>query len=228
MVGAESPSQAAAEAIDRIPRRTLHEEVATRVRDMIIEGVLEPGARINEVQLGARLGVSRTPLREAIRTLSSEGLIDLVPSRGAVVRRLTPEAIYGMLEALALIEPPAGRLGCERASDGEIAHVLGLHGTMMERYAERDRLPYYKLNQAIHTAIVALAHNQTVLEIHSNLQGRLKRIRFLGNGTPEKWSAAVAEHEAMAEALGRRDGAGLAAVLERHLWRTWDRVREIV
>lgn len=211
-----------------IARRTLHDEVLTRVRDMIIEGELAPGERINEVPLCERLGVSRTPLREALKTLASEGLVDASPGRGVRVRRLTPEDVHGMLEVMAELEALAGRLACARASDEGIAGVRALHEEMMRLYEEGDRLHYFKLNQTIHSSIVALSGNETLAEVHGNLQARLKRIRFIGNREPAKWRDAVTEHELMVAALEARDGDALANVLHAHLMHTWERVREIV
>jgi DNA-binding GntR family transcriptional regulator len=209
-----------------IRQRTLHDEVTARVRDMIIEGTLAAGARINESELGPRLGVSRTPLREAIRTLASEGLIELVPRKGAVVRRFSAADVQSMLETVAVLEQAAARLACRRASQGEIDRVVGLHEAMMSRYRSRQRLAYFKLNQAIHTAIVQLAHNPVTAEVHEMLQSRLKRIRYLGNEAPEKWAAAVAEHEQMIAALVARDGDALAEVLGRHMDKTLERVAD--
>ena len=213
---------------DLIPRRTLHGEVVARVRDMIIEGTLETGTRINESELGPRLGVSRTPLREALRTLASEGLIDLVPSKGAVVRSFGLAEITEMLESVKALEGFAARLGTARASDEEIAGVLAIHDEMVARYEARERLAYYKLNQSIHSAIVNLAHNRSLSELHALVQGRLKRIRYIGNHAPAKWAGAMADHERMADALRRRDGDALAAALEDHMDNTLDRVRDVL
>jgi DNA-binding GntR family transcriptional regulator len=215
-------------SVNPIQRRTLHTEVATRLRDMIIEGGLRAGQRVNETEIGLVLGVSRTPLREAIRTLAGEGLIELVPGKGAVVRRFGLEDVRHMLEAIKTLEQFAGLHACERASAAEIAAILELHRTMMSRYRSRKRLAYYKLNQAIHSAIVRAAHNPVFAELHDNLQARMKRIRYVGNESPEKWAAAVAEHEEMAAALAKRDGAALCEVLGRHLDRTLDRVRDVL
>jgi DNA-binding GntR family transcriptional regulator len=211
-----------------IQRQTLHEQVAERLRDLIIEGQLAPGTRINEQALVETLGVSRTPLREALRTLAGEGLIDIRPSRGSVVRRLTADDVFAMLEVLAELEKLAGRLTCARATDAELAGLLAIHQAMMEHYARRDRLPYYKLNQSIHTQIARLSRNPTLIEVQANIQARLKRIRFLGNRGPEAWASAVAEHEEMARALAARDGERLGEVLARHLMNTWDRVKSVV
>src|SRR3712207_3743864 len=123
-----------------VSRRSLHDELVGRVHDMIIDGQLPPGARIHEGQLGQALGVSRTPLREALKFLASEGLIDLVPGRGAVVRTLTPKDVRNMLDVLSALEALAGKLACRNATDAQIAEVRRLHDEMMAFYAARNRL----------------------------------------------------------------------------------------
>lgn len=211
-----------------ISRRTLHVEVVERVRDLIIDGTLAMGERVNESELGPRLGVSRTPLREALRTLASEGLIDLVPSKGAVVRRFSPADVAQMLESIKAIEGFCARVGVDRASPAEIESVLALHRQMVEHYNRRERLEYYKLNQSIHTKIVSLAHNRSLNELHALVQGQLKRIRFIGNESPQKWAGAMSEHEAMAAALAERNGEALARVLEIHMDNTLERVLDVI
>jgi DNA-binding GntR family transcriptional regulator len=219
--GREAP---ATEAPAPIARRSLHDQVVGRVRDLITDGTLEPGSRIKEGQLGAQLGVSRTPLREALKFLASEGLVELVAARGAIVRRFTARDVRDMLDVLAVLEAFAARLACARASDGDIAEVRRLHDRMVERYAVRDRLEYFKLNQQIHSAFLRLAGNATLEESHASIQSRMKRIRYVGNEEPGKWAAALAEHEEMIRALEARDGDALAAIVTRHLENTWARV----
>lgn len=216
------------EGVTRITRVTLHDAVLNQLRDMIIEGRLPPGSRINEGQVGASLGVSRTPLREAIKTLASEGLIEIIPAKGAIVRRFGENDIREILEVLKTLEQAAARLACLRATDAGIAGIRKLHDEMMERYAVRDRLSYFKLNQSIHSAIVRAADNAMLLEAHEMLQARIKRIRFVGNETPDRWAAAVAEHGEMIAALVKRDADALAEVLGRHLDKTVERVRDAI
>ncbi len=226
----EANPQATADAEPNAPipitRQPLHDLVVTRLRDMIIDGSLVPGGRINESRLCEQLGVSRTPLREAIKTLAGEGLVDLLPGRGTVVRKFTPEDAKGMLEVLAEMEGLAGRLACERASDDVIGGIVAVHNEMMDLYRTGDRMAYYKLNQQIHSMIAAASGNTTLAELHGNLQGRMKRIRFIGNAEPEKWRGAVAEHEQMIDALSQRDGAALEKILRLHLENTWQRIRD--
>lgn len=211
-----------------ITKVSLHDEVANRVRDLIIEGVLEPGSRIDESRLIQQLGVSRTPFREALRTLAAEGLVIVRPSKGSLVRRLTPEDVFSMLEVLAQLERLAGELACQRATDAEITDLVDLHNRMLGYYAARKRMPYYKLNQEFHARLCALSNNATLIELQANLQARLKRIRYIGNEQPENWAGAVSDHEKMVAALKERDGRRLGKMMAEHLQNTWDRVKNSV
>jgi DNA-binding GntR family transcriptional regulator len=230
-VAAETGTAELARALEAVPpitRVTLHDEVLTRVRDMIIEGKLPPGTRINEVQIGAMLGVSRTPLREAIKTLVSEGLVDIIPAKGAVVRSFDARAIRDILEVIKALEQMAARLVCSQATDSELAALQTTHDQMMRLYRAGDRLAYFKLNQKIHSGLAQASGNPVLAQTHEQLQSRIKRIRFIGNEEPGRWAGAVAEHEEMMRALAARDGDALARVVGEHLDHTLERVRHAV
>lgn len=220
------PDSAVPGGIAPLHRRSLHDELVERIRDMIIEGQLAPATRIHEGQLGKALGVSRTPLREALKYLASEGLIELVAGRGAIVKQLTARDVRDMLDVLAAIEGLGARLTCRNATDEEIAGLRRIHDEMMQFYATRSRLEYYRRNQAFHTGLAQLSGNALLGSLHQVIQARLKRIRFIGNEEPAKWDAAVAEHHEMMAALEARDGARLADVVTTHLERTWARVAD--
>lgn len=168
-----------ARAVEPVVRRTQHDEVVGRMRDMIIECHLPPGTRVHGGQLCEALGISRTPLREALKYLASEGLLYLVAGRGAVVHRLSARDVQDMLVVLSTLEALAGRLVCAHASDRDIAHIRRLHDRMMDYYDCGDRLEYYKLNQDIYSAIADLSGNAYLASTHDAAQARLKRIRFL-------------------------------------------------
>lgn len=211
-----------------IVRQNLHDVIVSRIRDMIIEGTLVAGSRVHEGNLGRDLGVSRTPLREALKFLASEGLIELVPTRGAVVRRFSAKDVQDSLIVLGNLEALAGCLACERATDDELVQIRALHDEMMQFYAAQDRLPYFKLNQEIHASILRSCHNEALSYVHGILQARLKRIRYIGNERPEKWAGAVADHEEIIVALEARDADSLAAALEAHMAATWSRVKDVI
>ncbi|MHB1304042.1 MAG: GntR family transcriptional regulator [Acidiphilium sp.] len=211
-----------------IRRWTLHDELVSRIRDMIIEGRMAPGQRVHEGLLGKTLGVSRTPLREALKFLASEGLVELVAGRGAVIREFSQTDVHDMLEVLGEIEALGGRLACARASDTELAHMRALHDEMMRLYAAADQLGYYKCNQAIHSGLALLSGNAFLAATHDTIQSRLKRVRFIGHDKPAHWSSAVAEHDEIMTALENRDAERLSAAIKHHLHQAWLRAREVM
>ncbi len=208
-----------------IERPTLHAIVVSRIRDMVIDGALPAGVRIHEGQLGEQLGISRTPLREALKVLASEGLVELIPSRGAVVTTLTPKTARDMLDVLEQLEAMAAPLICQNATDEEIGEICRLHDQMLGFYATRSRLEYFKLNQQIHSRLISLAGNQALSLVYEILQTKLKRIRFIGDKKDDSWRAAVEDHEEMMKALESRDGPGLASAMVEHVSKSWDRIK---
>jgi DNA-binding GntR family transcriptional regulator len=212
----------------RIERPTLHNVVVSRIRDMIIEGQLPSGVRIHEGRVGEQLGVSRTPLREALKVLANEGLVELIPNRGAKVRKLTAKEVQDMLAVLATLEELAGSLTCQNASDAGIREVRRLHDEMLAFYTARNRLEYFKRNQQIHSALISLSGNESLALVHDLLQSRMKQIRYLGHRAEAQWAAAVADHEDMIGALEARDGRRLSAAMVNHLARTWDRIKNVI
>lgn len=204
--------------------RSLHETVTARLRDLIVEGRLPEGSRIVERELCDQLNVSRTPLREAFKVLAAEGLVEILPNRGAVVSPLGPREARAMLAVIARLEAFAGELACLHASDADIAALTDMHERMMEHYRRRERMEYFHINQAIHLEIVRLAGNEILSPIHSRLHARMKRARFRGGDIPENWASAVADHEELISGLQRRDAPAVSAVLQRHLDTTWIRL----
>lgn len=213
------------EPMEQIARTPLHEEVTNRLRDMIVESKLVPGERIQELQLAQQLGVSRTPIREALKVLTSEGLVELLPLRGAIVKVFTDKDARDMLDVIALLEAFAGERAC-LAEPARIEAILEMHRRMATLYAQRQRLEYFVLNQQIHEALIALADNETLSLTHATLSKRMRSLRYSGNSAPENWAAAMAEHETMMAALERRDGPALARAMRTHIQNTWPRVRQ--
>lgn len=204
--------------------RSLHETVVARLRDLIAEGHLPEGSRIIERELCDRLGVSRTPLREAFKVLASEGLVEILPNRGAVVTRLSPREAHDMLAVLARLEAFAGELACAHATDAELHDLRDLHDRMMAHYRQREKLEYFRINQNIHVEIVRVARNEALRLAHGRLHARMKRSRFRGNDIPDNWAAAVADHEELIVALETRNGRLAHDVLRRHIEASWTRL----
>lgn len=205
---------------------SLHEQAARRLRQMLVEGQIAPGAKLNERELAEVLRVSRTPLREAIKMLAAEGLVELVPNRGAVAVTLREEDVAHSFELMAALEGFSGELAAQRITDGELAEVQALHFEMLAAYTRQDLSTYYALNARIHHAINAAARNPVLAQTYGQVNARLQALRFRSNQDGAKWKRAVQEHEAMVEALKARDGAALRAVLVAHLHNKRDVVLE--
>jgi DNA-binding GntR family transcriptional regulator len=164
-----------------------------------------------------RLGVSRTPLREAIKRLASEGLVALQPNRGAIVTPLTLAAVRETFEVMGALEALAGQLACRNITDAQLAEIRALHYEMLACHARGDLAGYFRCNQAIHLAVVAASGNATLAATYGNLNAHVRRARYMANLSRERWDRAVAEHEEMLAALGARDGARLQRLLSEHL-----------
>jgi DNA-binding GntR family transcriptional regulator len=205
------------QAISPISRRPLHEEAVDRLRDLIIQGQLAPGARLNERLLCERLGISRTPLREAIKLLAREGLVALLPNRGAQVAPLERGRLAETLEVMAALESLAGELACRNASAERIAEIRALHEEMVQMHARGDLASYFRYNQAIHLKIVEASGNATLANVYRQLNANVLRARYMANLSRERWDEAVREHERILAALEARDVPQLRRLLHDHL-----------
>ena len=195
---------------------------------MIIEGTLEPGTKIPEKELCESFGVSRTPMREALKVLANEGLAVLEPNRGAWVSTVTMEELESTFPVIAALERLAGELACQNGSAAQIAYVRQRHDDMVRYHAARDRQPYFQANQDIHEGIISAAGNPILTQHHKALASRAKRARFLANISDARWNQAVAEHELIIDALEARDGQKLGEVLSTHLLNKFAALKERV
>ena len=211
-----------------IAREVLHQQVAVRLRQRIVEGQLGPGIKLNERELSEQLQVSRTPLREAIKMLAAEGLVLLLPNRGAVVVQLGTQDVVDTFEVIAGLEGQSGELAAQRIDAAELAEIRALHFEMLAAHARRDLPTYYRLNAMIHNQINAAARNPVLTQTYRNINARLQALRFRSNFDEAKWQRAVQEHEQMIEALVERDAAGLRALLVQHLEHKRDAVLELM
>ena len=200
----------------------MHQQVAHRLRQMLVENRIPPGAKLNERELSDELNVSRTPLREAIKMLAAEGLVELLPNRGAIAVDLTELDILNTFEVMAGLEAQSGELAAQRVTDAELAEIKAMHYEMLAAYTRRDLPAYYRLNASIHNAINLAAKNPILTATYQQVNARLQALRFRSNQDGEKWSAAVKEHEQMINALTARDAVAMRAVLMSHLFNKRD------
>lgn len=201
----------------KILKGSLHDEAVSRIRDMIVEGQLEPGSKISEKQLCETFGISRTPVREALKVLATEGYLELLPNRGARVAQLTRKDLADLFHVMAALEGLAGELACAKITEPQLVEIRALHHEMLAHYARGDRAAYFRVNQAIHEAIIAAADNGVLTAQYESLCGRIRPARFMSSVSRERWDEAVREHGEILEALARRDGARLRDLLQQHL-----------
>ena len=207
-----------------IPRAALHQQVAPRLRQMLVENRILPGAKLNERELAEALQVSRTPLREAIKMLAAEGLVELLPNRGAIAVELTEADVLSTFEMMAGLEAMSGELAAQRITDAELAEIRAMHFEMLAAYTRRDLSAYYRLNSKIHSAINQAAKNSVLTITYNQVNARLQALRFRSNQDEGKWKQAMAEHDRMIDALGKRDAGAMRKVLAEHL----DHKRDVV
>jgi DNA-binding GntR family transcriptional regulator len=200
-----------------IVRRPLHEEATDRLRDLIVQGRLAAGARLNERLLTAQLGLSRTPLREAFKVLATEGLVELLPNRGAIVSQLDATRLSETLVVMGALDALAGELACMSATDAQINEIRALHYEMLAYHARGDLAGYFKFNQAIHLKIVKYSGNAVLYNTYRQLNGAMQRARYMANLSKERWMEAVREHEEILAALSARDVKRIRALLSDHL-----------
>ena len=216
------------EARTAIGRRTLHAHVTERLRDMIVEGELGQGERIDERALCTRFEVSRTPLREALKVLASEGLVELLPNRGARVTEITATDVEALFELAAGLERMAAELAAERATDRELAELGRLQDTMERHHEARRRAEYFRANQRIHSSIIAFARNDLLGEMHAGLMTKIRRARYQANASQDRWDASVHEHRGVLGALEARDAADAGRRMREHVLNTGAAVAEAV
>jgi DNA-binding GntR family transcriptional regulator len=185
-------------------RTNLHDMLVAGIREMVIAGVLRPGDKIPEQALCHRFGVSRTPLREALKVLASEGMLQLLPRRGAIVANVSSEEIDELFPVMAALEALAGELVCKHASDEDLARLRAIHDHMMRAHAAEDEL-------------VSTAGNATLTTSYMQILTRTRAFRFVARKSLENWQAAVRDHHAIMDALRARNAARLSRLLRRHV-----------
>jgi DNA-binding GntR family transcriptional regulator len=200
-----------------IHRPTLHEELVERLRNLVVEDTLKPGEKVPEKDLCEAFGVSRTPLREALKVLASEGLVALEANRGARVAKVTRAELEKTFPVIAVLEELAGELACRNLSDAEIDEIEKRHDAMIKAYLAKDRKAYFQANQDIHNALIEGARNDILESHHRLLASRVRRARFMANLSDDRWAQAIREHEQMMEKLHERDAEGLGRLMKMHM-----------
>ncbi len=209
----------------RLVHNSLHDEVAAQLRERIFAGELLPGTFLDEAHLAEQLSISRTPLREALKVLTAEGLVRHEPRRGCFVNEVTEQDLNEIFPVLALLEGQCAREAALHASDADIDALQALHDKL-GRHAKARRInDYYAANFAIHEAIITLADNRWLAQVIGDLRKIVKLSRLQQLHAPGRLDQSLSEHMAVFAALKARDPDGADAAMRTHLTRQREALR---
>ena len=211
----------------RVVPSSLHAEVAHNLRQRIFDGELEPGMFLDEVALAEAMQISRTPLREALKVLTAEGLVRHEPRRGCFVAEVTEQDLDEIFPVIALLEGRCAHEAALHATDTELQDLQDLHDRLA-RYAKAGRInDYYETNFAIHEAIIALAGNRWLAQVIADLRKILRLARQQQLHARGRLGQSLSEHLAVFAALKARDALGAEAAMRTHITRQREALREL-
>jgi DNA-binding GntR family transcriptional regulator len=211
----------------RVVQSSLHDEVAAQLRERIFAGELPPGSFLDEVRLAQEMNISRTPMREALKVLTAEGLVRHEPRRGCFVNEVTEQDLDEIFPVIGLLEGRCAYEAAQHASDADIETLEVLH-QKLAKYAKARRInEYYEANFAIHEAIIRLADNRWLASVIADLRKILRLARLQQLHAPGRLDQSLSEHLAVFAALKARDADGAEAAMRTHLQRQREALREL-
>ena len=211
----------------RLIHSSLHDQVAATLREQIFAGTLAPGSFVDEVALCESLKISRTPLREALKVLTAEGLVRHEPRRGCFVNEVTEQDLDEIFPVIALLEGRCAHEAARNASDADLAALESLHERLQKAARGKRIVDYYDTNFAIHEAIITLASNRWLAQVIGDLRKILKLARLQQLHAPGRLEQSLREHMAVFAALKARDCEGAEAAMRTHLTRQREALREL-
>lgn len=217
---------------DALPSKRRRADTAERayrvIRQLLVDFRLRPDERINEVRLAQTIGVSRTPVREALNRLASEGFVIFIPNKGFFFRALEIDDLLQLFELRAIIESGAFRLACVRGSDGDIAALENFWREALLRYAENDPDEILVLDETFHLRMAEISGNHEATKAIEGLNGRIRFVRRVQIELGQNHPRMVDEHTQLVAALRERDGERGSALLARHISMTFEDAKSAI
>jgi len=201
----------------KIQKTTLHMQIADTLREMIMTGELKEGDKISENELCVAMEISKTPLREALRVLSVEGLISLVPNRGSFVTKPTIDEIKEMFEVMSVLEGVCARAAAHKMTAQEFSRLEKLHAALEEKFECRDQKEYIRINNHYHSFIQELAGNRTLNQIVNGLRKKILLYRFQSLNLSGRFEDSIQEHRQLLATFRERDGRKAEKIMKKHL-----------
>lgn len=203
-------------------------QVSKKIEDDIIYGRLPPGSKLDEAGLCEKYGVSRTPIREALKLLASEGLVEIRPRRGAVVPTLNIVTLFEMFEVMAYLEGMCGRLAARRINEEEKHELLQLHEECKQYLIEDNPESYYEANRQFHFFIYQLSHNSFLTEQATHLHKRLHPYRRLQLRVNHRMQHSFDEHQSIVDAIINADEDAAERLIKAHVSIQGERFTDLV
>jgi DNA-binding GntR family transcriptional regulator len=218
-------SSASSRLIERSPGLSVRAHNA--IRDLIVDGTFAPGDRLNEVDLSETFGISRAPVREALQRLASEGLVDLIPNRGAFVRQFTGDELRDLYEVRNTLEVAAAELAAARATGGDLAALFALLDETQDALAGADA-GAYPPNLDFHRLVLEASGNSYLVKCGREVQVAVNLARARSGGAPGRAGEALDEHREIAQAIADGDGDRASAAMRRHLNHSFERASDVL
>ena len=210
-----------------IEKKTLHEEIANNLRELIMSGELQEGHKIKEDELCSSMGISKTPLREALRVLSVEGLIKLVPNRGSFVSTPTFEEIREMFDVMSVLEGICARAAAEKMNAKDLAALEKLHNNLEKNFKHRAQREYIRINNQFHSFVQEMAGNRTLNQIVNGLRQKILLYRYQSLNLPERFEQSIQEHRDLIEAFRKKESKKAETLMRRHLKKQCDALEKL-
>lgn len=213
--------------LPQLPRQRLGDQIAEVLRKQILLGDLKPGRNIPERETSAALGVSRTPLREALLTLEAEGLVEMVPAKSPTVAKPSLIEVTHLLLVQSALESLAGECACDEITQDEFDEIEAMHDAMLATSETADPIAFFQTDMAFHEAIVASTKNLSLIKTHKQYQARLWRARFMSSRRKIARELAMIDHAKIVEGLRARDKDQVSVSMQQHLRRAIENVTKV-
>ena len=195
--------------------QTLREKILETIRDAILKGSLKPGERVSEPELAERFGISRTPIREAFRQLESEGYLEVIPRKGAVVASLSERDVIEFYAIKSILEGHAARIAAERMTERDLERLETINTKLQQIAADGDIKSFFRVHNEFHELFIKASGNDKLIELINQLVLKFNRLRLASLAQPGRMDISVQEHRKIIEAFRRHDGEQADSLVRR-------------
>lgn len=209
-----------------IPVKRIGDEAYERLRHAIIAGRFRPGERVLELNLAKQMGISRTPIREAVRMLEQDGLVEVTPHRGTVIRKLTEEEAFNIYEVRAVLEGLAAKLAVERGSRDDIDKLRELFEAAKRAWKRRQKSAVIECNNRFHDTLAQMSGNRVLAKALGDLRASVNLLRIMSwSVAPKQPARTISEHGKIVRAIAAGNATRAQRYAMEHIWSSWRTIK---